>query len=79
MKKFKKVVILTITIISIIFSVKKVNAANEESFYESGWIPNIYITKALPSGYKRYQQGLILRRKSDNKYVYCLEPFAHFY
>ena len=78
MKKFKKVVILTITIISIIFSVKKVNATNEESFYESEWIPNIYITKALPSGYKRYQQGLILRRKSDNKYVYCLEPFAPF-
>ncbi len=79
MKRFKKIAILTIAIISIIFNIKEVNASDEEvSFYEGEWIPNIYITKALPSGYKRYQQGQILRRKSDNQFVYCLEPFAPF-
>ena len=79
MKKFKKIAILIIAVISIIFNIKEVNASNEEvSFYEGEWISNIYITKSLPNGYKRYQQGQILRRKSDNQFVYCLEPFASF-
>jgi hypothetical protein len=45
-----------------------------ESFNEYyKWIPNTYINKTK-NGETKYQQLTMIVRKSDNQYVYCIEP-----
>ena len=53
----------------------KVNAQTYmESFNEYyKWIPNTYINKTK-NGETKYQQLTMITRKSDNQYVYCIEP-----
>ena len=72
----RKKIIIIILAIAYFLSFNKVKANSSQSFHEGEWIPNIYLVKAMPNGYKRYQQGLILHRTSDNHFVYCLEPFT---
>lgn len=72
----RKKIIILILAIAYFLSFNKVKANSSQSFHEGEWIPNIYLVKAMPNGYKKYQQGLILHRTSDNQFVYCLEPFA---
>lgn len=37
------------------------------------WIPNDYVNKTK-GGYTKYQQMTLITRKSDNQFVYCIEP-----
>lgn len=48
----------------------------DEGFKMSEYIDNMYIKKTRDDGSKEYKQGRILRRTSDNKFVYCLQPFV---
>lgn len=47
-----------------------------EGFKMSEYIDNMYIKKTRDDGSREYKQGRILRRTSDNKFVYCLQPFV---
>ena len=70
--KIKKIISFTLILtIFILFTKQKVDA---ESIYEGKWIPNIYLKLEL-NGSQKYMQAEFFRRRSDNSYVYCLEPF----
>lgn len=73
MKLFRKIGCFLICILSLILFEEV--RADKVTFYEGEWIPNIYINKVMSNGYKRYQQGLVIRRKGDDHFAYCLEPF----
>lgn len=76
MKKLQKIIIILVSVFTLNFTFASVKAANGEQFYEGEWISNIYINKVMNNGYKKYQQAQIIRRKSDNQFAYCLEPFV---
>lgn len=76
MKKLQKIIIILVSVFTLNFAYTSVKAANGEQFYEGEWIPDIYINKVMNNGYKKYQQAQIIRRKSDNQFAYCLEPFV---
>lgn len=38
------------------------------------WIPNVYVSKKESNGRVHYQQLTMIARKSDNQFVYCIEP-----
>ena len=38
------------------------------------WIPNVYVSKKDSDGTIHYQQLTMIARKSDNQFVYCIEP-----
>lgn len=38
------------------------------------WIPNTYVNKQESNGTIHYQQLTMITRKSDNQFVYCIEP-----
>ena len=65
----KKVLLLVLLLF--IFIPIKVFAYND-SFYEGEYIPDAYIKKFKGNSGK-YEQMRVLRRKSDNRIVYCLE------
>lgn len=68
--------IIILLFFSIITSIK-VEAANNDSFYNAEYLNNIYIKKV--KGYTtRYETGRIIRRMSDDKFSYCLQPFIDF-
>lgn len=73
MKLFRKIGCFLICTLSLILFEEV--RADKVTFYEGEWIPNIYINKVMSNGYKRYQQGLVIRRKGDDHFAYCLEPF----
>lgn len=76
MKKLQKIIIILVSVFTLSFTLASVKAANGEQFYEGEWISDIYINKVMNNGYKKYQQAQIIRRKSDNQFAYCLEPFV---
>ena len=76
MKKLQKIIIILVSVFTLNFTLASVKAANGEQFYEGEWISDIYINKVMNNGYKKYQQAQIIRRKSDNQFAYCLEPFV---
>ena len=45
-----------------------------ETFYSGEWISGIYINK-VKSGVIHYRQARFIRKKSDSKVAYCIEPF----
>lgn len=47
-----------------------------QAIWPSEYVDNIYIKKIKPDGTGKYQQGRFIRRSEDNKFVYCLQPFA---
>lgn len=51
-------------------------SASSDILYIAEKIPNIYIRKISSDGTEIVKQGGFLRRKSDNSFVYCVEPFA---
>lgn len=70
--KIKKIISFTLILtIFILFTKQKVDA---KTIYEGKWIPNIYLKLEL-NGSQKYMQAEFFRRKSDDSYVYCLEPF----
>jgi uncharacterized surface anchored protein len=73
MKKLKWLLLFLFALI--LMPSMKVNAQTYmESFNEYyKWIPNTYINKTK-NGETKYQQLTMITRKSDNQYVYCIEP-----
>lgn len=74
----KKIIIFLITILCInIYSLMNVNAAESFSFYEGEYIQGIWMTKEK-GGTKYYQKARFFNSKEDNRFAYCIEPFAMF-
>lgn len=48
--------------------------AETEQFYRAEVVPNIFLALERP-GKTYYQQGDVLRRKSDGQFSYCIAPF----
>lgn len=71
----KKLFIFLITIVGInLISITNVSA---KDFYEGSYIDGIYMTKEK-NGTRYYQKARFFNRASDNKFSYCIEPFAMF-
>ena len=51
-------------------------SASSDILYDAEEIPNVYIRKISSDGQEKVKQGGFIRRKSDNSFVYCVEPFA---
>ena len=68
----KKILIIIIMLLA--FSQINVNA-KEEQFYGAEKIENMWIKK-VKGNKVEYHQAAVIRRKSDNKYVYCIEPWS---
>ena len=74
-------IILILTILMcvgiVFFDFDKVKAETYSGDIITGeYVPNMYIKKLKPDGSGRYQQGRVLRRSTDNVFVYCLQPFV---
>ena len=55
----------------------KVQAVNNDSFYNGEYLSGVYIKKT--KGYSsRYETGRFIRRTSDGHFSYCLQPFVEF-
>ena len=76
--KLLKYAFISVLFLSTIFGITKVNAEQYtgQSIWLSEKIPNIFIRKERPDGYKKYQQAGFIRRSEDNKFVYCLQPYV---
>lgn len=75
----KIILILTILICLgiVFFDFEKVKAETYSGDIITGeYVPNMYIKKLKQDGNGKYQQGRVLRRSSDNVFVYCLQPFV---
>lgn len=61
-----------------IFTVTEVHAEQYtgQAIWPSEYISNIYIKKARPDGYTKYQQARFIRRSEDNAFVYCVQPYT---
>ena len=61
-----------------IFGIQTVHAEQYtgQAIWPSEYISNIYIKKDRNDGYSKYQQARFIRRSEDNKFVYCLQPYA---
>ena len=71
----KKILVFLILLICI-FKMPNTYAA---SFYESSYIPNIWMNKKNPyDGLTYYNQARFIRESSTNKVAYCIEPFIYF-
>ena len=68
----KKIFIATIFCL---IGILRVNASSD-ILYDAEEIPNVYIRKVSSDGTEKVKQGGFIRRKSDNSFVYCVEPFA---
>lgn len=76
--KLLKYAFISVLFLSTIFGITKVNAEQYtgQAIWPSEKIPNIFIRKERPDGYKKYQQAGFIRRSEDNKFVYCLQPYV---
>ena len=77
-KKLFKYAMYSILFLLTIFGVTEVHAEKYtgQAIWPSEYISNIYIKKAKPDGYKKYQQARFIRRSEDNAFVYCLQPYT---
>ena len=67
----KKILLLVVFFLGVI----SVDAATEK-IYVGDKIPGMYIRKVSSDGNETVKQGGFIRRVSDNKAVYCVEPFV---
>lgn len=69
---------MSILFLLTIFNIQTVHAEKYtgQAIWPSEHISNIYIKKVKSDGYTKYQQGQFMRRSEDNKFVYCLQPYA---
>lgn len=73
----KKIIIFLIAIFGInIYSLLNVNASSYH-FYEGNYIQGIWMTKEK-GGTKYYQKARFFMLNNENKFAYCVEPFAMF-
>lgn len=63
-------------ILCCLFIIVNVFASEDDIIYIGNKIPNMYIRKIDSNGKITNKQGGFIRRKSDNTFVYCLEPFV---
>lgn len=70
--KMKKIIILILLIISTVINVNAIQI--NDNIYSAGWISDIYFIK-YNGKIKYYKQARFIRRKSDDRVVYCIEPF----
>ena len=77
-KKIFRYAFVGILFLMTIFGIKTVNAEQYtgQAIWPSEFIPNIYIKKVKPNGYTKYQQAQFIRRREDNKFVYCVQPYT---
>ena len=77
-KKILKYAMMSILFLLTICGVQTVHAEKYtgQAIWPSEYISNIYIKKARPDGYTKYQQARFIRRSEDNKFVYCLQPYT---
>ena len=82
MTKTKKALVSLGVMLSTVFGLfMNCNEVNAESYsgqaiWPSESIANIYIKKDRSDGYTKYQQARFIRRSEDNRFVYCLQPYA---
>ena len=69
MKKLFKIIILLLCFITQV----KAKEYSESFLDKVEWISGDYVIKQKGSS-KKYQQMYTIKRKSDNKFVYCIEP-----
>lgn len=76
--KLLKYTFASVLFLFTIFGITKVNAEQYtgQAIWPSEAIPNIYIRKERPDGYRHYRQAKFLRRSEDNKFVYCVQPYV---
>ena len=74
MKKIKYFILLIMAILC--SNVNYVNAYTGDDFIPGEYIPNVYIKKIRSNGTGQYRQGRFIRKKDDNSFVYCLQPFV---
>lgn len=70
--------LISILFLSLFFGITNVHAEEYtgEAIWPSEKISNIFIRKYRVDGYIKYQQASFIRRSEDNKFVYCLQPYA---
>jgi uncharacterized surface anchored protein len=78
--KFKTYATMALLFLVGVFFVGNNNVHAEKYTGQAIWpsehIDNIYIKKVRSDGTGKYQQARFIRRSEDNKFVYCLQPFA---
>ena len=76
--KIGKYAMMSILFLLTIFGIQTVHAEQYtgQAIWPSEHISNIYIKKDRNDGYSKWQQARFIRRSEDNKFVYCLQPYA---
>ena len=76
--KIGKYAMMSILFLLTIFGIQTVHAEQYtgQAIWPSEHISNIYIKKDRNDGYSKWQQASFIRRSEDNKFVYCLQPYA---
>ena len=76
--KIGKYAMMGILFLLTIFGIQTVHAEQYtgQAIWPSEHISNIYIKKDRNDGYSKWQQASFIRRSEDNKFVYCLQPYA---
>lgn len=74
MKKKLKCLLLLFGLLALCPSIQVKAQTYQETFNDKyKWIPDTFINKEKGST-KKYQQLAVITRKSDNQFVYCIEP-----
>lgn len=76
--KFIKYIFMSMLFLFAIFNTIHVKAeeTTDTKVVPAEFIPNIFMRKERPNGYKKYQQARFIRQSSDNHFIYCLQPYA---
>ena len=76
--KIGKYAMMSILFLLTIFGIQTVHAEQYtgQAIWPSEHISKIYIKKDRNDGYSKWQQARFIRRSEDNKFVYCLQPYA---
>lgn len=76
--KFIKYILMSMLFLFAIFNTIHVKAeeTTDTKVVPAEFIPNIFMRKERPNGYKKYQQARFIRQSSDNHFIYCLQPYA---
>lgn len=69
-----KKILLIITALTLFYLPKNVSA-KQEQVYEAEKIDDMWIKK-VKNDKTEYHQASVIRRRSDNHYVYCIEPWS---
>ena len=65
--------IFSILVLTIVLSVIRINRVMAETFYEDNWISGVYVN-LIDGDFSKPQQMRFIKRRSDNRAIYCLTP-----